>query len=397
MSNFVEKILDFVTGGKEFADRRKRLHDLNQQGHHHRLSQREIAEFKNLDLSVGRRLLLARTGVGLVTAATVGGIGLANLNRFLRAIHGAGPSPVLAGTNNGDVPNNPDNQPVSTKGAEGIRQQIRQFEEEKANEPITQETVGGLMRLTSSLYKETFGRPALPFNLAVLTYDAARRLNLPESKIRVPNGRVFFPAGRRNTINIYLGREDVSDPEPIRLRALRAVIMHQFMYAQTTILPEQRTVTVGTDRFQPKSRLGFQWFMDLERAPFFKATYFDTINAQLLAQYLNDPTGQDRLFNKIAASPNYRVALPHTVVEGARILHRIYFGLGISVEEVEALRSQSQSEILLDRIDSRCAQFGVRLASPASSVLINLNPQDEHSDIGLKPLRDLLSKLPPTL
>lgn len=394
----LERIRDFLTGGEEFARRRERLHKLDKQNHHRRLSQREVDEYKNLDLSVGRRLLLARGGISLVTATAVGGIGLFNLDRILRAIHGVDPSPVLADTDNRGIANNPDNQPVSAKGAESIRQQIRQFEEEKANEPITKESVGELFRLTPSLYKETFGKPALPFTLVVLTYDAARRLNLPESKIRVPNGRVFFSAGQRTTISIYLGREDVSGvSEPTRLQALKAVIMHEFMYAQTTMFPEQGMVTVGMDRFQPKSRIGFQWFMGLERSPFYKATYFDIINAQLLAQYLNDPTGQDQLFRKIAADPNYRVALPHTVVEGAKILGRIYDGLGITVEEIEALRSQSQSEVLLGRIDSRCAQFGVRLARPASSVLINLNPQDEHSDIGLKPLRDLLSKLPPTL
>lgn len=393
----LERIVNFLTGGEEFTRRRKRLHELDEQNHHRRLSQREVDEHRDLSLSVGRRLLLARTSTSLAAAAAVGGIGLSNLGRLLRAINGADSSSVLAGTNGGGSTYDR-TKSVNTEGADSVRQQIRQFEQEKANEPITQETVGGLMRLTSSLYKETFRKPPLPFNLAVLTYDAARRLNLPESEIRVPNGRVFFVTGQRNTINIYLGKEDVSGvSEPTRLQALKAVIMHQFMYAQTTMFSEQGTVTVGTDRFQPKSRLGFQWVMGLERPPFFKATYFDTINAQLLAQYLNDPTGQDRLFNKIAASPNYRVALPHTVVEGARILHRIYDRLGITVGEVETLRFGAQSEKFLERIDATYSRFGVKLAGPVSSLLINLNPLDKDSDSGLKPLRDLLSKLPSTL
>lgn len=381
MGNPIETIRDFLTGGEEFTRRRERLHDLNQQRHNRRLSQREAQEYEGLNFSVGRRLLLAQTSVSLVTVATVGGIGLSNLGRLLRAIHGADPSPVLADTNNLGVPNNPDSQPVSTERASGIRQQIRQFEAENADKPVTKETIGQLYQMVSKLYEVTFGKSVKQTTLELQD----------TSKDRVTFKPSIGWRNKDNTLTIVLGKQDIKDSDLSLVSVYKGLLMRGVFYPQLEPVQKTKRVDIGGEQFLSSSTVGLRWVLPNGNQ---RASFFDEANVQLLGGYLNDPSGKDDLFDRISRSSLYSSSLSPVYVEAGKLLKQIYQRLGISPEEIEAYHYNSQPEELLSRLDHSFVPQRAGRLFPISYTLMRLNPSFPGSAADLAPLRGIVAQLP---
>jgi len=393
----LEAIRDFITGGDEFAQKRARLSELNEElekrGH---LSRNKGRERAVLDLAIGRRLLFTRGITIAGTALGVGGLGLANLGRIGQVVEAmAGHSnsaSALAGVENRNI--------VDTRinlEANRIRHQIREFEAAHGDRPVTTETVKQLLGFTQSLYHETFGKPVLPPVLEVWGNDNWKKWGLND--VTWPVVDSYYLLSNLETgyrVRVILGKPETFDPKVKQIEVYRAAVMRAFMHTQTRPQPEQREVVfIGGERFTAVVRKGLKWTVIINGQPQDRGSGFENMNNQLLAEYMNDPTNQDTVFQRASESPVYKYSVPSIDVQAAAILRGLYRSLGIIEEEVEYFHYKANPEGLLTRIDTLMRNSSAaRLRVPPSHTLIALNfSEDSIPDRDLQPLKLLASRV----
>lgn len=375
------KLGEILRGGTAVVEAEKRIEELTNKPH---LSRREKVQLARTQKFLGRRRLLAG-GAGLVGATA---LSVADLNPIVWAVRS------LPHVNNPTADNNPGQAAfvyardrAINPNAENVRRQIREFEEGHIG-PVTKDDVKKLFNFSAELYKETFGK-LLPVNLSVISLEEARNQNLREEEF----GRVLWYSAKPPIIRIFLGNNEANTTPIKNISTFRAIVMHNFVYSQAPLLEERRMTKVGNIQFMPDYRMGFQWGKRNQRDFSYFGTSFDAINTQLLTEYINDPTDQDDIFIRMTKTPPYNAFFSLTLIEGTRLLKDVYMKLGISIDEVEKLRSSSQSVEFLTKIDRMVGALGISLREPASSVFVRLNLQDTKSETQLRPLVELSSQV----
>lgn len=379
----IERIANFLTGGEEFAERRRRLNDLNTQSHERRLTNRERAELQKLGLSVGRRLWLVRGGIVLLgTGAVTGGLIAVG---HPGTLHGTADAPTVAA----GIPFIPAESSGHDR-ADKIREQIRDFE--TSGPAITRENLTRLHGYVAELYEATFGWKPHPVNLIISSNQDLRRKNIPPKEAPAQY-TTFRP---EHQVEIYLGDVGSVDPRVPKIVVFRALMMRGFVNAQAKVLPEIGLFIVGDEPFYGSYfRTGFQWQDTNEKSGKNVASFFDSLNTQLIAEYMYDPSGLDDTFRRITGSSVYRQSIAVVVINGAGILGNIYRRLGISIQEAARLRFNSQGKEVLDLIDDKAKGVLLDPKQRLSSLLVRLSPSSSEADRDLQPLKNLAAKLPP--
>lgn len=365
---------EFFTGGQRIRESRDTIQRLQAKS---RLSNRERDKLTQAR-GISRRhfLKLSSAGIGV---AIVGGITSGLINRV--------------------VSSDGQNETDSNLEAETIRQKIREFETQNYG-VVNEETTKPLSQFISDLYKATFKREPAQKNVLVIANSYLKESGLPEEKVPVGEaGIVYYEPGTNGEFKnsvipviIYAGKPETNDPAINKLSVFRALIEHEFSHAQTKVTQETESITLADHTFRADRRRGFKWinvtFDNGVRKEEF-CHFFDEINTQLLAEYLNDPTNQDPIFRQMNASPVFQKSLATTYVEGARHLRTIYQNLGISINVLEELHYEAQPKKLLDLIDQRVQGLGIMLAEPASVTLANLDPQNGDDPAQISSIEDL--------
>ena len=374
----LKEVKEFFTGGEQLREAKAQITRLEAKS---RLSNREEDKLTQAQRISRRHLLkLAATGIGI---AVVGGV-TGELIDWIVSSDGQ-------------------KETDGNSEADTIRQQIKQYESQHYGE-VTEETTKQLSQFISDLYNQTYGKKPIQNKTLVIDNSYLRSKGQPETQVPMGDAGVVVlyqdtNSGKINQIIpiiIFAGKPEASDPTINKLSVFRALIEHEFSHAQTKVTPETESVTVTGRTFKADRRRGFKWvditFGDGDHTDEF-CHFFDEVNTQLLAEYLNDPTNQDSIFRQMNASPVYKHSLATTYVEGAKHLRRIYQRLGISATDLEKLHYEAQPKKLLDLIDQKVQILGVRLTEPASTTLANLNPGGNNDIVEIAPLANLADSI----
>lgn len=302
---------------------------------------------------------------------------------------------------------NKQKNPPDLEEANHIRGKIADFEDKHAN-TVDQETINQIFQYSIDLCNATFGRGTVQSPPILYTNEELKKTGLHDP-VDVPQGDssgIIFVEykGKQYALTpmrIFLGDPRKSDPDLNKLSLIRGLILHEMVHRKTAIRPlapgdqlnfQPALVKIGDEQFYAYFTRGFKWITDPENGKQ-KAYFFDEINTQLLAAFINDPTEQDPLYQNIVTSPLYRNSLsPHFYI-GADLMKELYRKLGISIEDLEKLHLAAQPEVLLAEIDRRILRAGFKTAPLISSFLINLDPPDPQSDLGLEGLKKLVLTL----
>ena len=374
----LKEVKEFFTGGEQLREAKAQITRLEAKS---RLSNREEDKLTQAQRISRRHLLkLAATGIGI---AVVGGVTVELIDWI--------------------VSSDGQKETDGNSEADTIRQQIKQYESQHYGE-VTEETTKQLSQFISDLYNQTYGKKPIQNKTLVIDNSYLRSKGQPETQVPMGDAGVVVlyqdtNSGKINQIIpiiIFAGKPEASDPTINKLSVFRALIEHEFSHAQTKVTPETESVTVTGRTFKADRRRGFKWvditFGDGDHTDEF-CHFFDEVNTQLLAEYLNDPTNQDSIFRQMNASPVYKHSLATTYVEGAKHLRRIYQRLGISATDLEKLHYEAQPKKLLDLIDQKVQILGVRLTEPASTTLANLNPGGNNDIVEIAPLANLADSI----
>lgn len=267
-----------------------------------------------------------------------------------------------------------------------LRQEINSFEE---SEPVNAEAINTLYTWVKELYQATFGRNPTH---NIVNFFEEKDIN----GIRSTTG--FEKSGKTGAthgiISLFVGKREAAEPSINQLSIARGILMRDFMNNQAVPPEELRIVRIGNQWLLTNFQHGFTWsYYESWGRENIKGYSFDRINVQLLTQHLNDPEGQDRLFEKISDMPNYREVFPRIILEGAKILGTIYQRLGITIGDVDQFRSSSRPEELFELIDKRVTDLGVKLKEPASLTLFNLSVLVQNEAEFMTPLRNLAQNI----
>lgn len=371
----LKEVREFFTGGEQLREARANIERLEVKS---RLSNREQANLAR-SRRISRRHFLklaAATGIGVTAVGSIVG------ELIYRIV-----------TSDGQ------NETDSSSNVDKIRQQIKEYESLHYGE-VTEDTTKQLTEFISDLYGKTYGKK--PIQNKVLVIDNSYLTSKGQPEVQVPVGEAGVVALYQDTdsgkinqiipIIIFAGKPEASDPTINKLSVFRALIEHEFSHAQTIVTSETESVTVASRTFRADRRRGFKWvgitFDNGNHAEEF-CHFFDEVNTQLLAEYLNDPTNRDPIFGQMNASPVYKHSLATTYVEGAKHLRTIYQNLGIPTTDVEELHYEAQPKKLLDLIDQKVQALGIKLAEPASATLANLDPKSADDPEQISPLAAL--------
>lgn len=380
-----KEIREVITGGEEFASDRAKLEFLKHKPH---LTRSEKSQYAALEEKVSRRLFISRGVAATASGVATLGFGLQNLEPVLDigGIIFRRRSTVQTSSTKESSESAPGADSLSSDKADKVRQQIKNYESLNSNRPANGQDVIKVFHMIDALYKETFRKET------VFT-----RITVRENNREIPLGDFYYDSRSGYDIAILMGRPNKNDPSLTQLAAYRGLVLFLFTQAQALPRIENKIVTLGANNFQSIQTLGLRWFTLGSGANNEVGGFFENLNTQIIAEDLNDPTGRDDLFVRMRESPLYRHSLAPIFQQGAQVLRKIYSSLGISTQEIEVLRYHSQPEELLQRIDGRIESLGIPLVEPASVTLIRLNPRNFQSNTDLKPLYDLLVKLPKAL
>lgn len=263
--------------------------------------------------------------------------------------------------------------------AESIRQKIVDFEQSHFNE-VNHETVNTLYKFSLELYEATFGKKAKETELIIITEHDFKNRNPDAIFPEAPTGKageVIFNVDRtgqaesadRIRFIVYTGKESALDPDFNRLSAVRAVLIHELIHTQVEPIIIRGTAYVGDKKFPAAYARGFKWVA----APTEPAQFFDELNTQLLAEYMNDPAGKDPIWDRMRNSPVYRNSFTQAYFPGKDAIKTIYERLGITIEEIEDYHYDSDGKGLLERIDDSISARGIELPQNFSSIVIDMD------------------------
>lgn len=377
----------YFKGGPEVQEARARRDRLSRKSSLSNTDRNTIAELR----TVTRRHMLRR----MRDAAIVGGA----------VVAGGGFLLFDSLTSNDSLEPNPTE-------ANRIRKQIREYEDAHRDQ-VTTETVNTIYNLTASLYEATFGKKTTNTKFLPVTEQELKKYypegNLPDA----PQGQagvIIFSQDKDGHLKevqtiaftVYLGKENMLDPNVNKLSVIRAVLMHEFVHTQVQPKLIEGTVTAGDTPFRARYARGLKWVANNAPKTDEPAWFFEEINNQLLTEYLNDPSGQDPIWDQIRKSPLYSKSFDKDYFSGKEILSTIYQKLGITIKQVEDAHSQSDVEAFLKHIDELITARGISLPSNFTSSIIKMNVSEvtntEPEVTYIKPLetvRDLVLQSTP--
>lgn len=285
--------------------------------------------------------------------------------------------------------------------AQAIRAQIRVFEQEHAND-ITKENLTHLFGLVTQLYEATFNKKAAPTRLLVVTpEDVLRNPGLLQADYPEGFAGAIMSNSDKNTskefpytkpVILGTGMLEKTDPGINRMSVYRALMIHELIHTQTKPRQEREEVVIGSKAITTGGATGFKWFNSGGNRREV-AQFFDEVNTQLLADFMNDPTGQDTIYEQMRNSPVYRNSLAPNYTPGVKLMKELYRKLCISVYDVEGHHFNAQPGEILKVIDNVIASRGIVLPQSASSLLIDWNPKDSFSEETFAPIQDLVAKI----
>ena len=368
----LERARNFFTGGKDVQEARATIDRL---GKHPKLSQ------SNQQRLEGVRKITRRHTIKLL-ASTLG---------LTAATSSATASAILLLRENGNS---------RAERAQEIRDKINLFEEAHA-EDTSETTLQELFGMIDKLYEQTFDKK--PAETKPVIIDE-KQLKVWETLPDSPEGESLIPFSADRNGNpvalpiitlVILGKPELSDPNVLKISAVRAVYMHEYIHSQTKPVFERgKPTTVSGITFNSSYRRGLKWIEKDKGEEGGVGWLFEETNTQLLTEYMLDPNGQDDLYQKMSNSPLYRKSFNLSYFEGVRILKQLYAKLGISIKEVEEAHYNADPKSLLDKIDRLIAQRGIVLPEPASRTLIKFrNFKDSESEDKIREWQEMVDKI----
>lgn len=284
--------------------------------------------------------------------------------------------------------------------ANTIRREIGEFEATNWDN-VSNSNVIWIYGKIAELHTATFGLPQIRTTLVAFGYDAlgsekARELGLSQMREEIPWGDASLLGANSATLKpnqvaqsgivlLYTGKEEIKDPNINKLSVVRVVAEHEYLHSQTKFLKPGRVIIDGVP-FEVTLQRGLKWVTN-ELRNNQKAWYFDEVNTQLLAEYMNDPTGGDNIYERMLQSPIYNRSIGW--IEGAGALRSIYRSLCIPEGEVRPFHYNADPQGALDRIDQTVVRNGIVLPERASRMLIRLSPNEGSEDARIQVLQNI--------
>lgn len=280
---------------------------------------------------------------------------------------------------------------TEVKAAQQIRQEINAYIEANLND-LSDNAISRIFRMELDLYNAVFGKPVTKVELILARNE---ELKPTEKAYDYPFGRAGYIMlnTRTNSVEnitavIAVGKSENYDPKIGKLRVMDALLKHELVHTQTNPVLRPVRVKVGDfPEFTAQRTRGLKWVDTV--VPGNSGTevgyFFDEINTQFLAEYVNDPSGQDNLFQRMADSPFQKHTISSVYTEGAKQIGKIYKALGITPEEVQGYHYSANPAGLLNKIDSATMQKGIKLPFKPSTVLLVANPVVSAEELHLSP------------
>lgn len=260
--------------------------------------------------------------------------------------------------------------PSDEQNTEDIRRKISTYEDQNQNNPITEESLQTLTNLISNLYESTFKKKTLNRRLFLATNEFFKKDGLKDEELPdFPSGDAGFLLGRQDgsqeiPIIIFEGKPGTSFPGTNQYSLMRAIIMHEFIHAQTTKIPAN--ISIGSEHLKGYKR-GLK-FTNIGGSEDERGHFFEEWNTQLLTEEMNDPTGIDNIFK------NKDKSLDPLYLDGADLLRRIYKKLGITLAEIEDYHYKAEPLQFVRRIEAATQQAGIKLPTSLEQIFFAKEP-----------------------
>lgn len=320
--------------------------------------------------------------------------------RFLRGAAGLAGAGLLLGCGIAPVRQSGVGVKADPDEASAIRREIREFEAANWDDVSTSKVVWIYGKITE-LHTATFGLPQIKTTLVAFGHDALgsermRELGLSQLRQEVPWGDASALGANSATLRpdqvaqsgivlLYTGKENIKDSNINKLSIVRVVAQHEHIHAQTKFLKPGKVMIDGVP-FEVTLQRGFKWVTNEPRDNQ-KAWYFDEVNTQLLAEFMNDPKGEDDIYERMLQSKVYNSSI--SWIEGASALRNVYRGLCIPEGEVRPFHFEANPQGMLNQMDAAVTRHNLVLPQRASSALIRLNPNQGDEASRVRVLQEL--------